>query len=285
MTGPRPTTARVPEGLFVTESPAGGEAARGAVPAVVLVHGSLDRHTSFARLTSRLAGDARVIAYDRRGYARSRAAAPPARGVVDHARDLEAVVRAVAGPGPAVVLGHSYGGVVALALAATRPELLGAAVVFEPPLAWLDWWDTPSGGNDGVSARRHVVVDAPTPAAAAEAFLRRVVGNRRYERLPAATRADLALDGPALVTELSALRRDPPPFDPERIRVPVVVGTGDRSLERNQRGARLLAALLPAGELAVVEGAGHGAHLTHPVELAALVRRATQRAGLLAEAR
>jgi pimeloyl-ACP methyl ester carboxylesterase len=38
--------------------------------------------------------------------------------------------------------------------------------------------------------------------------------------------------------------------------------------------ARLLAELAPRGELAVVAGAGHGVHLTHPQALADLAVRA-----------
>ena len=119
--------------LFVHESP---PASGADGPLVVLVHGSMDRHRSFLRLRSRLR-HCRVVIYDRRGYERSRAVQPPASGVADHASDLACVLA----ERPAVVLGHSYGGVVALALAATRPDLVRAAVVYEPPMAWTDWWD------------------------------------------------------------------------------------------------------------------------------------------------
>jgi pimeloyl-ACP methyl ester carboxylesterase len=40
-----------------------------------------------------------------------------------------------------------------------------------------------------------------------------------------------------------------------------------------------LARTAPRGELRVVEGADHGAHLTHPNEFADLIRRALERAG------
>ena len=74
---------------------------------------------------------------------------------------------------------------------------------------------------------------APTPGEAAERFLRRMVGDRRYERLPAATRVELLQDGPALVTELTTIRRDPAPFDPRPYR-----GAGHRRLgERVPRAA------------------------------------------------
>ena len=45
------------------------------------------------------------------------------------------------------------------------------------------------------------------------------------------------------------------------------------------RATEALARTAPGGELRVVEGAGHGAHLTHPNEFADLVRLALARAG------
>jgi pimeloyl-ACP methyl ester carboxylesterase len=56
--------------------------------------------------------------------------------------------------------------------------------------------------------------------------------------------------------------------------VPVVVAHGSASDERHRRSAEELAAAVPNSEQAVVEGAGHGAHLTHPGACADLVRRA-----------
>ncbi len=58
-------------GLWVDE--AGAEDA----PLVVLVHGSMDRSTSFAKVVRRLRDDFRVLSYDRRGYGRSVAVGGP----------------------------------------------------------------------------------------------------------------------------------------------------------------------------------------------------------------
>jgi pimeloyl-ACP methyl ester carboxylesterase len=72
--------------------------------------------------------------------------------------------------------------------------------------------------------------------------------------------------------EISTLRGGPV-FDPSRIRAPVIVGRGGRSSAHQRRSVRELASILPAGELADIPDAGHGAHLSHPGEIADLIRK------------
>ena len=218
-TGPEPA----PRGLYVERSRS--ESGPGA-PLVACVHGSMDRHASFAKLRARLTPTCEVLAYDRRGYAASRHVQPPATGIDDHVADLFGLLEGRR----AVIFGHSYGGDIVLVLAERHPELVAAAVIFEAPAPWLAFGRSPDDAGD------HPPWAAPTPGEAAERFLRRMVGDRRYERLPAATRVELLQDGPALVTELTTIRRDPAPFDPGRIEVPVVVAWGSESLERHRPG-------------------------------------------------
>jgi pimeloyl-ACP methyl ester carboxylesterase len=63
-----------------------------------------------------------------------------------------------------------------------------------------------------------------------------------------------------------------PVFEPSRIRVPVIVGRGGRSSAHQRQGVRELAASLPHGQRADIPEAGHGAHLSHPGEIANLIR-------------
>jgi pimeloyl-ACP methyl ester carboxylesterase len=107
-----------------------------------------------------------------------------------------------------------------------------------------------------------------------------MIGDRRYERLAPSTRSELRADGPALVTELTAIRRDARPFDPASISIPVVVGRGALSTERHVRGGAWLARNLANAELVVLDGAAHGAHLSHSRALAGLVLRALARLGI-----
>ncbi|MDA8057398.1 MAG: alpha/beta hydrolase [Actinomycetota bacterium] len=235
------------------------------LPLVVLVHGSLDRAASFARVIRRL-GDLPVVAYDRRGYHRSRTAGPVATTLAEHVDDLLDVLDGR----PAVVVGHSYGGVIALAAAAGGAGAIVGVGAYEPPLPWLDRLLDP-----GSPPRTPLAGD---PALVAESFFRHLVGNDTWERLPPATRQARRAEGPALVGELSAIRSGHPAFDVASVTVPVLVGRGGRSLERHRQGAAWLADHLPDGELVDIEGAAHGAHLTHPDAFAALVRRAVDRA-------
>jgi pimeloyl-ACP methyl ester carboxylesterase len=60
--------------------------------------------------------------------------------------------------------------------------------------------------------------------------------------------------------------------------VPVVAAHGSEARLHHKRATGDLARRVPRGELAVIEGAGHGAHLTHPEAFAGLVQRAAERA-------
>jgi pimeloyl-ACP methyl ester carboxylesterase len=247
--------------LFVAEHPGPAGA-----PRVVLVHGSLDRSTAFLR-TVRLLEDLEVVRYDRRGYGRSLHA-----GVcVTFPEQVDDLATVVAGR-PTVLFGHSLGGVVALAFAARRPDLVPAVVAYEAPMAWQSWWPSATAGS---------VAMAPDvdEAAAAERFMRRMIGDERWAGLPERTREQRRAEGPALVAELRSIRPPaPPPYDPAVLTMPVIAAHGSQSVPHHQETARVLAAAAPHGELVVVEGAGHGVHLTHPAAVADLVRRAVARA-------
>lgn len=225
---------------------------------VVLVHGAMDRSTSFTRLMARLA-DWTVLSYDRRGYARSAHLGPP-ESFTDQVNDLLEVLDGQ----PAVAFGHSLGGDIVLATEARFPGSLTAAVVWEPPQPWMPFWPAESTTRGAGSEL--------DPEDRAEWFMRRMVGDRIWERLPSATRRQRRAEGHTLNAELASLAGEPV-FDPSRVGVPVLVGRGGRSRVHQRRGARELAAALPDGELVEIAGSGHGAHLSHPAEVAGLIRR------------
>jgi pimeloyl-ACP methyl ester carboxylesterase len=228
---------------------------------VALVHGSMDRASTFNKLALQLT-DCTVVLYDRRGYAGSVHATPSP----SFETQVDDLVEVLAGR-PAVVAGHSLGGDVALGGAQRHPELIRAVVAYEPPQPWLPFWAEHSAGS--------VVEGADgSPADAAERFMRRMVGDDIWEKLPAKTRGQRRAEGPALVAELRAIRAGAPPFDPAAITVPVVLGHGSASRPHHVRGTRQLAEQLPNAELHVIDGAGHGCHRSHPAAFATLVRRA-----------
>lgn len=240
---------------------AGGD---GAVEAhVVVVHGSLDRSAGLLKLSRRLDEQFLVTRYDRRGYGRSR----PHAGPFSIDRQVEDLVEVIesASPGadvPTVVVGHSYGGNVALAAADRHPGLVDAVVTYETPLSWLDWW----GGTAGADA----VAWRHDPEEAAERFMRRLIGDERWERLPPSSRAARRAEGFAMVDELTDLRLAAP-WQPERVGVPVLCLCGEHGQPHHQRGAHELAAMLPDARLEMVQGAHHFGPNTHPELVAELV--------------
>ena len=235
----------------------------GTGPVVVLVHGTMDRSSSFGRVARHL-DDHRVVRYDRRGYGRSVELGAPER-FEQQVDDLLGVLRDTADT-PAVVAGHSYGGTIAVAAAQRDPGLVAGVVAYESPMPWRDWWPRHSAGARAVAG-------AHDPADAAEAFMRRMLGDDRWERLPPSTRAARRAEGPTLVAEMAHLRPPhPPAHDPARVDQPVIAAHGSDGAVHHHRTAEVLAAEAPRGALVVVDGAGHGVHLTHPERFADLVR-------------
>jgi pimeloyl-ACP methyl ester carboxylesterase len=232
---------------------------------VVLVHGSLDRGESFRRVARRLT-DRRVVFYDRRGYQGSRDLGPG--GVLDHAADLVDLMASFdAGPGGVVPVGHSLGGDVALAAALARPDLVGAVAAWEPPMPWLGF------RRPGAAPRAWPPL-AEDPGQEAERFFRRMVGDAAWDRLPEPGRSARRADGPALVADLRSLRGDPP-FDVTALAVPLVAGRGGPDSAPHHRATvAWLAEHVPGCVLFEIDGAAHGAHLTHPDRFAEFVRLA-----------
>ncbi len=220
-------------------------------PLIALVHGAMDRSAGMLRLSRRLDHDLRVLRYDRRGYGRS----VPHPGPFDMAAQVGDLVALLAGR-PAVVIGHSYGGNVALAAAARHPELVRGVAIYETPLSWEPWW---SGASTGALA----VERATDPAEAAEDFMRRVIGDERWEGLPERTRAIRRTEGLAMVSELADLRSQRP-WDPGEINVPVWLGYGSDVLPQHRRGMPYAASLIAGAHLVELEGCGHMAPNTHP---------------------
>lgn len=99
--------------------------------AAVLVIGAADEDAEVYRgVAERLAGDARVVTYDRRGTGQSGREGWPADSA-GHADDAAAVIRYL-GLDNVTVLGASAGGIVGLRLALRHPELAETVLCFEP---------------------------------------------------------------------------------------------------------------------------------------------------------
>ena len=101
-------------------------------PPLVLAHGISGARSTWHDIAADLARDHRVVTYDHRGHGGS----SHALGTYDIRHwgdDLVALLEQVVGE-PAVLVGHSLGGVVSAQVIGDRPELVRGALLEDPPL-------------------------------------------------------------------------------------------------------------------------------------------------------
>ena len=214
-------------------------------PLVVMVHGTRDEGASFEPVATALP-ELQVAHYDRRGWG----ADPDWNGVPatveEHVDDFFAFL----GGRRASVIGHSWGGNIALRAAIRRPELIASVGVYETALPWAPWW--PAGHRDLIlgAAER---IRAPRP------------GTPRQVR-------ERALFVAEAVAGVDA------PFEVERLRVPCVAGYGTGSDERFIAGVRAFVELTSA-ELVTLPNATHMAHRDDVDGFTKFVRRVVAASG------
>jgi pimeloyl-ACP methyl ester carboxylesterase len=184
---------------------------------------------------------------------------------------------------PVVAIGHSLGGDVVIGAALAEPALFDAIAAFEPPMPWLGFRREVGAGGDaragrGMGAARPWPVISEDPGVEVERFFSRMVGASAWAHLTEAGRESRRADGPALVADLRSFRSEVPPFDVTALEVPAVFGMGGpTSRPHHRRTVEWLGANVPNGVVYEVEGAQHGAHLSHPDHFASMTRFVIER--------
>jgi pimeloyl-ACP methyl ester carboxylesterase len=259
---------------------------RGTGPAVVLVHGLGGNLRNFHALIDRLAATCRVVAVDRpgSGYSTMIFGAHPA---------LRAQARTIArfcgklGLDRAVLVGHSLGGALSLALALDHPDCVGALVLISPlshvqherpavfkaleihsaTLRWLIAW----------------TVMAPLGKLAHHATLEAVFAPESVPNdFDVASGGGLGLRPDSfiaaskdMITVSDELAAMTPRYPSLAIPVDVIFGRQDPILDHQAHGERLAAAL-PNARLHLIDG-GHMIPITVPDQIVHLIRQAAER--------
>lgn len=239
---------------------------------VLLVHSGGFTSRQWRKLAERLAPSYRVLAPDLLGYGES---GPWPAGEPFHFRqDLALLESLIAGEGSGVhVVGHSYGGFLALQLALARPELVRSIAVYEPVAFGIldEVADADARQALGLVKREW----EPDAGGADEAWLASFVdwwnGAGAWTRLPEETRAAFRAMGWKVFQEVMTLAAD----QTDRatyatIAVPTLVMGGGNSPLTERRVVENLGAALPHATVQFFPGVGH----MGPVSHAALVNAA-----------
>jgi pimeloyl-ACP methyl ester carboxylesterase len=221
----------------------------------------MDRMSSMRKLMRLGAETVNVFAYDRRGYAGSLPLERPAL-IADHISDLVSLIDFLdsehgIAPANTVLFGHSIGGVPAIG--AGIQVGAKATCVFETSPMWLPQCSTSGIGGGLIS-------EIDDPSQFAEAFMRKMVGNRIWEKLPRATKQQRMSEGATLRAEMVDVRVSIP-WDWRDITLPFGVGYGGLSREHQIANSKLLASLVEGCLLVELPDARHGAHLDNASEL------------------
>jgi pimeloyl-ACP methyl ester carboxylesterase len=228
----------------------------------LLIHGSAADHTTWSiQLSSALRDRFTLIAYDRRVDA----------SVEQHADDAAALL-----DDRTLVIGSSFGAVVALDV--IRRYATAGAILIEPPMAAAD--DRLPAPVEFLDAYDRCVAEQGGPAAA-ELFLRMVLGDAAYQRMPRAYQerskakwAEIRADSAALI----AYR--PRYAELARVETPVLLLAGERSAATFRPTLAALLAALPHARLEVVPAAGHMLHAEAHRRFAELVDAFAAEVGL-----
>jgi pimeloyl-ACP methyl ester carboxylesterase len=226
---------------------------------ILLIHPSGSTASTWGAAAEELARIGRVIAYDRRGYARS--GGEPARLLSLHTADAAAILEYLRTP-PALVVGTSAGAAIAVDLAVRRPDLVQAVVAHEFP--WRFTRHLPTVSQVAALAKIGSLALRGRQSDAAETLLRTAYayrdGGTAWDAFPEEwRRAGRENARAALADFRNSIREYPSATDLATVTVPAVCSYGARSPDSMVALVRSLAAAIPTATTRQIEGAGHAA--------------------------
>ena len=233
-------------------------------PSLVLVHGAGSARWSFDAVRPHLEPRFTVIAIDRRGRGDSGDGA-------DYAleREYEDVAAVVRDAGPdAVLMGHSYGGLVAAGAAQLLD--LPRLALYEPAMGGVL-------GHGGTIERWEHMVEAGERDAVVREFYRDIAGyeEEAIDELASGpvweARKQIVPTVPRELRAELAHRFDSDALAP--LTMPVLLLLGTESPDWAVRSVHAYADAIPGAELRMLEGQGHSANMTAPELLAGELER------------
>ncbi|MDB4955747.1 MAG: alpha/beta hydrolase fold protein [Myxococcales bacterium] len=226
-------------------------------PRAILIHSGGFSSRQWRRLAEGLAPTHEVIAPDLIGYGAARAWPT---GKPFHFRQDVAALESLLDE-PAHLVGHSYGGLIALHLALARPAAIRSLALYEPVAFGV--LDEPAD-HEAREALDVVSRDFGDGEAWLAQFVNWWNGPNAWAALPAETQASFRAVGWKLFQEVITLMEDPTDRATyATIAAPTLLLGGERSPFPEKRVLEKLAAALPSAELRWFPDAGHMGPITH----------------------
>jgi pimeloyl-ACP methyl ester carboxylesterase len=187
----------------------------------------------------------------------------------DFSLDVDAAFEVIASLGePVHLVGHSYGGLVALMLARRAPQSIRSLTVYDPvAFGVLYGADDAEGLADLARASENpVFTDSATGGGDAwlEAFVDYWNGSGTWRAMPAPARDAFLRVGRKVFYEVTSLMQDRTPASAYGdIDAPVLLLSGEKSPAAARRVMAVLAAALRHARTLTIESAGHMGPITH----------------------
>lgn len=234
---------------------------------VVLLHSSCYSRRQWGPLIKALRGRYRSLALDLSGYgATPFPAHPESFEIGDEVALVEQVMDRV--DGPVHVVGHSYGGAVALAVALRHPTRVHSVAVHEPVAFQLAKRKELADVDAEVTQMVATLVDrlaANAPAEAASYFIDYWRGEGTWAALPEKGREAAARVIAKLPIEFDAILGTPYGLgDYGTLPMPILLTAGTTGRSAGRRVTELLASALGEATLHRLPGVGHMAPVVNP---------------------
>jgi esterase len=234
----------------------------GAGESILCIHGTGSSAALWSDAAGELARRGRTVRYDRRGFSRSERPEPFVTNVNQHAEDAAALVDALA-LGPALVIGRSQGGEIAVDLALRYPDRVRALALLEGGALSLSQtfvrWDAELTQQVTAAAEADV-------STVAEKFVSSVLGDAGWERLREPVKQIFTANGPAIVAEAHGGVLDVSVEQLGSIDRPTLLVAGKDSPPEFAEATSIAANAIPGAKVAWVDG-GHLIDPAHPVVL------------------
>ena len=246
----------------------------GEGPRVVLLHSSGSSGRQWDTLVAGIQDRFRLKAVDLHGHGGTPAWLGDHRmRLEDDAALIEPLLHA---PGGVHLVGHSYGGALALKLAAMYPDRVNSVAVFEPVLfrVLLDYNPRDIASTEVLVAAasiRHWLELGHTERSA-ERFVDFWSGAGSWAAMPANHQQVIAARMPSVVAHFLALFGDSMTRDTlAQLHMPVLCLTGEKSRVTTRRLGELLRFSMPRAMHETLSGMGHMGPVTHPTQVASRI--------------